>query len=75
MVLKNGNMYFGGIYGLNIINPKQLKVNENKSELVITKFEIPRLDYHVGNGKFLKMGVVGEFVSVEIAVEALTKKK
>jgi len=40
----------------------------------ITKFKIPRLDYHVGNGKFLKMGVVGEFVSVEIAVEALTKK-
>jgi len=40
----------------------------------ITKFTIPRLDYHVGNGKFLKMGVVGEFVSVEITGEALTKK-
>lgn len=40
----------------------------------VTKFTIPRLDYHVGNGKFLKMGVVGESVNVEIAVEALTKK-
>ncbi len=37
-------------------------------------FIIPRLDYHVGNGKFLKMGVVGSDVTVEIAMEALTKK-
>ncbi|MFC2104740.1 two-component regulator propeller domain-containing protein [Bacteroidota bacterium] len=37
---KSGNMYFGGVYGINIINPRQLKVNENKSKLVITKFEI-----------------------------------
>jgi len=38
----------------------------------ITKFSIPRLDYNVGNGKFLKMGVVGGTVDVDIAVEALT---
>ncbi len=39
----------------------------------ITRFSIPRLDYHVGNGKFLKMGVVGSRVDVEIEMEALTK--
>lgn len=39
-----------------------------------TTFTIPRLAYHVGNGKFLKMGVVGSDVEVEIAMEALTKK-
>lgn len=40
----------------------------------VTQFTIPRLDYHVGSGKFLKMGVVGSTVDVEIAMEALTEK-
>ena len=39
-----------------------------------TTFIIPRLDYNVGNGKFLKMGVVGSDVAVELTVEALTEK-
>jgi polyisoprenoid-binding protein YceI len=39
-----------------------------------TNFTIPRLEYNVGNGKFLKMGVVGRDVDVEIAMEALTEK-
>ncbi|MBT6340778.1 MAG: YceI family protein [Desulfobacula sp.] len=39
-----------------------------------TVFVIPRLDFKVGNGKFLKMGVVGKDVSVEISIEALRKK-
>lgn len=38
----------------------------------ITRFTIARLDYHVGNGKFLKMGVVGPDVDVHIVMEALT---
>ncbi len=39
-----------------------------------TNFTIPRLDYNVGNGKFLKMGVVDKTVFVEIAMEALAAK-
>jgi polyisoprenoid-binding protein YceI len=39
-----------------------------------TNFTIPRLEYHVGDGKFVKMGVVGSDVEVEIAMEALTEK-
>ena len=39
-----------------------------------TNFTIPRLEYDVGNGKFLKMGVIGRDVEVEIAMEALTEK-
>ncbi len=39
-----------------------------------TVFAISRLDFKVGNGKFLKMGVVGEKVAVEISIEALRKK-
>lgn len=39
-----------------------------------TVFVIPRLDFNVGNGKFLKMGVVGKDVDVEISIEALRKK-
>jgi polyisoprenoid-binding protein YceI len=37
-------------------------------------FTIPRLAYNVGNGKFLKMGVVASDVEVELAMEALTEK-
>lgn len=40
----------------------------------ITAFTLNRLDYNVGNGKFLKMGVVGRDVHVTIAVEALTEE-
>lgn len=39
-----------------------------------TSFEINRLDFHVGDGKFYKMGVVGDIVTVRISVEALTGK-
>jgi len=37
---KSGKMYFAGIYGLNIIDPKKLKVSENKAELTITSLEV-----------------------------------
>lgn len=39
-----------------------------------TSFEIDRLEYNVGSGKFFKMGVVGRFVQVDLSLEALTKK-
>lgn len=39
-----------------------------------TFFVIPRLDFHVGTGKFLKMGVVGKNVNVEMSMEVLSKK-
>jgi len=39
-----------------------------------TNFSVVRLDYHVGNGKFLNMGVVGDTVDIELAMEAFTKK-
>jgi hypothetical protein len=32
------------------------------------------LDYNVGDGKFLKMGVVGQDVTVTITMEALKDK-
>ncbi len=38
----------------------------------VTQFTVARLDYGVGNGKFLKMGVVGPDVDVMIVMEALT---
>lgn len=36
-----------------------------------TEFSLNRLDYHVGDGKYVKMGVVGEDVHVTINIEAL----
>ena len=39
-----------------------------------TRFKIDRLDYHVGSGKFLDMGVVGKEVDIDIEMEALADK-
>ncbi len=38
------------------------------------RFAIDRLDYHVGNGKFLEMGVVGQMVDIVISME-MTREK
>jgi polyisoprenoid-binding protein YceI len=48
-----------------------------KSEMVAgfdTRFNINRLDFHVGNGKFYKMGVVGRDVDIFITLEAVRNK-
>jgi polyisoprenoid-binding protein YceI len=39
-----------------------------------TRFNINRLDFHVGNGKFFKMGVVGKNVDILISLEAVRNK-
>ena len=39
-----------------------------------TRFKINRLDYHVGDGNFFKMGVVGKDVDILIALEVLRDK-
>lgn len=39
-----------------------------------TQFSLNRLDYHVGDGKFLKMGALGQDVTVTITMEALKDK-
>jgi ligand-binding sensor domain-containing protein/signal transduction histidine kinase len=36
----SGRMYFGGVYGLNIIEPEEIKVPSCVSDVVITKLEI-----------------------------------
>jgi polyisoprenoid-binding protein YceI len=48
-----------------------------KNEMVAgfdTRFNIDRLDFHVGDGKFYKMGVVGKDVDVLITLEAVRMK-
>jgi len=39
-----------------------------------TRFKINRLDFHVGDGKFYKMGVVGKDVDILITLEVLRDK-
>ena len=39
-----------------------------------TRFKINRLDYHVGDGKLYKMGVVGKDVDILITLEVLRDK-
>ena len=36
----SGRMYFGGVYGLNIIDPELGYIDDNKSQVVITSLEI-----------------------------------
>ncbi len=36
----NGQIYFGGVNGLNIFNPSQMLVNQRKPQIVITGFKI-----------------------------------
>lgn len=37
---RSGQLYFGGVYGLNIIDPNLNYIDENKSQMVITSLEI-----------------------------------
>ncbi|MGD2151246.1 MAG: YceI family protein [Desulfobacterales bacterium] len=49
----------------------------NKKEMVAgfdSRFKINRLNYHVGNGKFYKMGVVEKDVDVLISLEMIRDK-
>jgi len=48
-----------------------------KNEVVAgfdTRFNINRLDYHIGDGKFYKMGVVGKDVDILITLEVVREK-
>lgn len=54
------------------------KQNPFNKDMIVSGFDshfsIDRLDFHVGNGKFFKMGVVGKEVSITITLEATRKK-
>ena len=49
----------------------------NNNEMVASfdsLFKIDRLNYHVGDGKFYKMGVVGKDVDILITLEMIRDK-
>jgi polyisoprenoid-binding protein YceI len=52
----------------NPFNPKQLVSGFEAS------FKIDRLAYHVGTGKFYKMGALGKDVTITVSIEALKDK-
>jgi polyisoprenoid-binding protein YceI len=58
--------YFGS--KPNPFNPKQMVAGFEAG------FAIDRIKYHVGNGKFLRMGVVGKDVTILITIEATRDK-
>lgn len=45
---KNGKMYFGGINGFNVFNPKQIGTNTYNPPIVFTKFSILNQEVEVG---------------------------
>lgn len=54
------------------------KQNPFDKKMMVSGFDIPfkidRLSYHVGNGKFFEMGVVGKEVSVFASLEMIREK-
>jgi polyisoprenoid-binding protein YceI len=68
-VTRNVNIPFT-FYGIqdNPFNPKEAVAGFE------ARFTFDRLAYHVGNGKFMKLGVVGQEVDVVISMEMIRKK-
>ena len=68
-VTRNVNIPFT-FYGIqdNLFNPKEAVAGFE------ARFTFDRLAYHVGNGKFMKMGVVGQAVDVVISMEMIREK-
>lgn len=58
-------------YGGQKQNPLDKKVMVSGFDI---RFKIDRLSYHVGAGKFFKMGVVGKEVAVFVSLEMIRKK-
>lgn len=46
----SGNIYFGGVYGLNIIDPDMIGAYRNQSKMVISRIEILGRDVKVQSG-------------------------
>ena len=45
----SGKLYFGGVYGLNILDPKKVETSNNTSNVVITKLDILGKEVHVAS--------------------------
>ncbi len=47
----SGKLYFGGVYGLNVINPDLLTDNKNNSNVVLTGIDVLGKEVLIGNTK------------------------
>ncbi len=62
---KSGKHYWGGVYGLNIIEPDEIMPAKNQSNVVITKLVILGKEVHVNSSTFsgLKSSANGKIVA------------
>ena len=76
----NGNLTIKGVTKEIAVPFTYLGMRENPlmKETIVAGFEaeftINRLDYHVGDGKFYEMGVIGKDVRILITIEAIKNK-
>jgi ligand-binding sensor domain-containing protein/signal transduction histidine kinase len=45
---QNGHLYFGGVYGLNVIDPSTIEPIKNVTEVTLTKLEVLGKDVQIG---------------------------
>ncbi|MBK9098789.1 MAG: response regulator [bacterium] len=57
LLLENGLMLFGSKKGLNIFDPKQIKLSKYKPNVVITDFQIFNRSVEIGENSFLKESI------------------
>jgi len=67
----NGKFYFGGVYGLNVIDPGKPDANLNPSTVVITKLDILGKEVHVAGPAAKKNDQLGSNKAIEVGEEFL----
>ncbi len=62
---ESGTLYFAGVYGLNLIDPVNIRPVKNSSQLVITKFEVLGKEVEVLPSKQHDDALSGNFVTMD----------
>ena len=56
---KEGQLYFGGRKGINIIDPNSIKINNNIPQIAFTAFKVLNKPYDIINERGIKMSISG----------------
>jgi len=63
---KSGKLYFGGVYGLNIINPKKVIKTENNANVVLTGIDILGKKVNVGSVALVDQHTLSSGMPIEV---------
>lgn len=65
---RNGDLYFGGINGLNILQPEEFDININPSPVLLTKFLVNEVEWPASAGDTLVLDYDQNFLVFEFTV-------